>query len=79
VRHCVIEAIQHAVEHANRWFVAPQQRKPSVHAVVSPQDGATDCAGSGVGADSTRLGLGQPTEGGRLQLANGGVTCLECV
>jgi hypothetical protein len=79
VRHCVIEAIQHAVEHANRWFVAPQQRKPSVHAVVSPQHGATDCTGGGVGADSTHLAVGQPTEGGRLQLTNGGVTCLECV
>jgi hypothetical protein len=75
----VIEAIQHAVEHADRRLVAAQQREASIHAVVSPQDRATDCTGGGVGADSTHLAVGQPTEGGRLQLPNRGVTCLECV
>jgi hypothetical protein len=79
MRHRVIEAVQYAVKHVNRWFVGAQQREPLIHAVVSAQDRATGCTRGGVGADSTRLALGQPTEGGRLQLTDGGVSCLECL
>ena len=74
----MIEPIQHAVKHVNGWFVAPQQRESLVHAFVSPQDRATLCTDGGVGADSARAVLSQPTERGPLQLTGGRVTCLEC-
>jgi hypothetical protein len=73
----VVQAIQHAVQNADRWFLAAKERKPLVHAFVSPQRRATDRTRGGMGADSARLTIGQPTERRRLQLTGGRMTCLE--